>query len=264
MEHEGDVMEYRIVKKDLMNYLFIPELKEMGLKHCFTMRTMDMGTHTNKSLQDRLNNFKSIYDFLEVKPKVLYNGYQVHSNNIAAIEDDTQAEEAPIGRIFKETDGLITNLPDVALITRFADCAPIILFDPVKKVQANIHSGWKGTLQEIAVVGIKRMNILYKSKPKDIIAVIGPSIDKDDFEVSEDVKILFENKFYFHKDIIRVKNKEKYLIDLQKTNKNILLDGGIKEENLTVVDISTYSDERFHSYRRDKDKFGLMGLITVL
>lgn len=257
-------MEYRIVNRDNNNYLIIPELEEMGLKHCFTTRSMDMGTHTNPSLEDRSNNFQLIYDLLQAKPKVLYNGYQVHSNQVAVIEDLTQGEKAPIGRIFKETDGLITNLKDVALITRFADCVPIILFDPVKKVQANIHSGWKGTLQEIGAVGVEKMKILYGSKPKDIVAIIGPSIDKDDFEVEKDVKDLFQKKFDFHENIIRVKNEEKYLIDLQTTNKNMLLNRGIKEDNLTLINISTYSNEMFHSYRRDRDKFGLMGLVTIL
>lgn len=257
-------MEYKIVEDKSNSYIIIPELRDLGLKHCFTTKTMDMGSHTNKSLKSLKENFRNIYDFLNIAPKILYSGYQVHSGNIELIQDLNQGEVNPFGRFIPKTDGLIANREGFALITRFADCTPIILYDPVKRVHANIHSGWRGTLEEIIKNGVEIMENQYESKVEDILAIIGPSIGQDDFEVDKDVMTEFENKFKSHKNIIREKSGGKYLIDLQKINKNILKTSGIMEDNITTIDISTYSNELFHSYRRDRENFGLMALITCL
>lgn len=257
-------MEYKIESKNNKRYITIPELTKLGLKHCFTTIDMDMGTKTNGSIEDIQENFRQIYEYLDVRPKMLYNGYQTHSDNIVAISDIDEGEETPFGRFFPDTDGLVTDKEGIALITRFADCTPILLFDPIKKVQANIHSGWKGTLQRIGANGVDIMIEKYKCDPNDIIAIIGPTIGKDDFEVDIDVMEMFQDQFAFYDEIISKKDDVKYLIDLATTNKRILLSYGIKEENITTVDISTMSDPRFHSYRRDKGDYGLMGLVSIL
>ena len=257
-------MKYEIVEDGYNSYLIIPKLIELGLKHCFTTKTMDIGSHTNKSLKSLKENFNSIYDFLNIDPKILYSGYQTHSKNIEMIWDNKQGQINEFGRFIEDTDGLITDREGIALITRFADCTPVILFDPIKKVHSNIHSGWRGTLQEIVANGVKIMGNEYNSMEKDIIAVIGPSIGKDDFEVDIDVMMEFRRKFESYKGVIKQKNDSKYLIDLQEINKRILLQSGIREESITIIDISTYSNDIFHSYRRDKEDYGLMGLVTSL
>ena len=258
-------MNYKIITKDNHKFIVLPELIKLGLKHCITTKDMDIGLKTNGDVDDIKRNFKYIFDFMGIEPKELYSGYQVHSGTVVDITDMSQGSFYETGKVFYETDGLVTNIEGIALISRFADCTPIILFDPIKKVQANIHSGWKGTLQRIGANGIDIMVNEYSCNPEDIIAIIGPTIGKDDFEVESDVMIQFKEEFDFQDEIIKRKNDIKYLIDLQMTNKEILLSKGIKEENLTIIDLSTYSNvDLLHSYRRDKAGFGLMGAITIL
>ncbi|MDY0235888.1 MAG: peptidoglycan editing factor PgeF [Gudongella sp.] len=258
-------MEYKIVEKNGYRYITIPELTELGLKHAFTTIDMDIGMSTNKNIENLKKNVQEVYDFLDVQPKILYNAYQTHSSNVAIIENLEQGIESQLGRYFPDTDGLITRRDDIALITRFADCVPILLFDKTNKVMANIHSGWKGTLKEITKQAIYVMKRSFNSDPKDIVAVIGPAIGRDDFEVQIDVASQFKDKFIDWEDTIRKKNEIKYLIDLQEINKRILLDSGIQEKNLSIIDLSTYKEkEIFHSFRRDGEKFGLMGLVSVL
>lgn len=257
-------MDYKITTYKNKRYITIPKLTDLGLKHAFTTIDMDIGIKTNKSLEDVRNNINSIYEFLEINPQILYNGFQSHIDNIELIENLNQGEVGPFGRFIPKTDGLITNKKDIALITRFADCTPIVLFDPFKKVQANIHSGWRGTLLEIVIKGIDMMVSKFGSDSKDIIVVLGPSIDKDSFEVKKDVMELFNNKFNY-KDMIYKKNDAKYLIDLKLIIENSLLKKGIKRENIVDIELSTYKrSDLLHSYRRDKEKYGLMGLITLL
>ncbi|NMA48289.1 MAG: polyphenol oxidase family protein, partial [Tissierellia bacterium] len=208
-------MEYNIIKKNAYRYITIPELTELGLKHAFTTMDMDIGMTTNKNIEELKKNVKEVYNLLGIQPKLLYNGYQTHSANIAIVENLGQGIKSPLGRYFPNTDGLVTNRDDVALITRFADCVPILLFDKVKKVQANIHSGWKGTLKEISKKAISVLKESFNSNPKEIIAIIGPAIGKDDFEVEIDVANQFKDKFKDWKDTVRKKNDIKYLINLQ-------------------------------------------------
>ena len=259
-------MQYKIETKNNHRFIYIPELVELGLNHCFTTIDMDIGLKTNGDVKSISKNFDYIFDFMNVKPIEVYSGYQVHSGTVQNISDISQGSfYESTGKVLYETDGLVTGIKNIALVSRFADCTPIILFDPVKKVQANIHSGWKGTLQRIGANGVDLMVEKYDCNPKDIIALLGPNIGFDDFEVESDVMTQFKEKFDFHKDIIRQKNDIKFLIDLHTTNKRILLAKGIKEENLITIDLSTYAnDDLLHSYRRDQKEFGLMGAITVL
>lgn len=257
-------MKYKIETKNNHKYIVIPELRELGLNLCFTTNDMDIGLKTNGNVDDIKQNFKYIFEFMGVNPKELYSGYQTHSASIVNVKDMNQGSVYATGKVFYDTDGLVTDIENIALISRYADCTPIILFDPVKKVQSNIHSGWKGTLQRIGANGVDKMVNDYGCNVEDIIAIIGPTIGKNDFEVESDVKVQFQEQFDFYNEIINKKNDIKYLIDLQTTNKRILLEKGIKEENITIIDLSTVSNDFLHSYRRDKDKFGLMGAITVL
>ena len=257
-------MNYKIISVGNKRYITIPRLSQLGLKHCFTTRDMDMGIRTNPSTRDIKNNLKQINQVLEIKPQVLFRGVQTHSNHIANLLDIAGGENSEIGRVFPDTDGFVTQLKDVALLTTYADCTPLILFDPVKKVHGNVHSGWKGTLQKIGKEALKQMVEDYNCNPDHIIAVIGPSIGKDDFEVELDVMEQFRDTFEFHKEIIRQKDQIKYLIDIQECNKRILMESGIKANNIIVVDLSTKSNPMFHSFRRDGDKFGLMGCITCV
>lgn len=257
-------MNYKIEIKDNIRYIIVPRLQELGLKHLFTTKDMDIGLTTNDSAEDVANNLKKILDFLEVDPKVFCSTQQTHSKNITLIENPNQGIEYEFGRYFPDSDGLITDKTNIATITRFADCTPIVLFDINKKVFANIHSGWKGTLQRIGANGVDLMKESYGSNPKDIIAVIGPTIGNCDFEVDDDVADQFKDEFGYMSNIITKKDDIKSLIDLQTINKNILLESGLLIENIEVIDLSTVASDFLHSFRRDKGKFGLMGSVVVM
>lgn len=257
-------MKYLIETYRDKNFLLIPELAKMGLYHCFTTSHMDMGLKTNGSLESIKENFKIIYDFIGKAPKEIFSGFQTHTDNVQVVSSIDDGKYYAAGKYFPETDGLVTNIPEIGLVTRFADCTPILLFDPVKRVQGNIHSGWKGSLKEIGGEAVDKMIEVYDSNPQDIKVILGPAIGKDDFEVEIDVMELFKNKFYYYEEIISKKNDIKYLIDLKEIITRTLLDKGIAKDNIHSIDISTYSDPRFHSFRRDKESFGQMACITIL
>lgn len=167
----------------------------------------------------------------------LYFLNQVHDKNLIEILNDTSNE-------IKDYDALITKVSSKMLITCFADCVPILLFDKRNRLVASIHSGWKGTVKQIAKNTIEYMKEKYSSKVEDIIAVIGPAIGACCFEVGEDVREKFINTFGN-----KVVNENK--VDLCLSNKRLLVGCGLKDENIECMNICTCcNNNKFYSYRK--------------
>jgi len=161
-------------------------------------------------------------------------------------------------------DSLITNEPEVVLVTIHADCTSFLIYDPVKNVVAASHAGWKGTLNRIGQKTIEKMQEGFGCDPGDIYVGIGPSICKDCFEVDWPVAQFFEPAFP-DADIVRLREDGKYMIDLAKCAAKQFLDAGINPQNIVISDECTYTDkERYFSYRRDNIHCGSMaGFISI-
>ena len=162
---------------------------------------------------------------------------------------------------YSKIDGLITNKSNIALSTTNADCILLLFFDPVKKVIANVHSGWKGTFQKISQKNVQKMIHEYNCNPKDIIACMSPSIRKCHFEVekalADECKKIFDYTGKIH-DIIEQTDKEKWHIDTILINKIILQEIGLKPQNIIDSGIcSVCNSKQIHSYRVEQEGYGL-------
>ena len=154
----------------------------------------------------------------------------------------------------KGVDGLITNEKGVALTIFSADCVPLIFYDPVKKVIAAAHSGWRGTVMDIGGQMVEKMRKDYACRPQDILVGIGPCIGKENFEVGEDVKKEFEKngKYDILNEVFQVKENGKYLLDLRTYIANALSEKGISPEHMELSTECTYaSEDLFFSHRRN-------------
>lgn len=157
----------------------------------------------------------------------------------------------------REHDGMTTNKPGIALCSTVADCAAILLFDPVNKAIASIHSGWKGTKQNILGEGIRRMAERYGSRPGDLLAYVSPAACGEDYEVGEDVASLFPES-------TKPLGGGKYLFDNRAEILRQALAAGMVRENMEISDECTISDKRFHSFRRDGELSGRMVAFIAL
>ena len=211
---------------------------------------------------DKNANYKNLCKSLNLDYKKLVRiENQIHSNFVDKVEDEKDK--------YTKIDGLITNKKGIILTTREADCTPIAIYDPENNAIANVHSGWKGTLNQIVEVAIQKMQKEYNSNPEKLIAVVFPNIDRDHFEVDDDVKDLFAEKFRVTdrlEDIIRLGREEvyvnddflfrrnqKYLIDTNLVNKLTMIHSGMLEDNIIFADIDTVSNAKYiNSYRGSK------------
>ncbi len=146
------------------------------------------------------------------------------------------------------------------LFLTYADCTCLYFYDPIKNVIGNIHSGWRGTYQEIARMAVRKLKEEYGSNPKDIICAISPHIRQCCFEVDEDVKDMFYEKFKNTgkiDSIIIKKENNKYCIDTSLINKIILKEEGVKLGNIIDSEICTKcNQEKTHSFRAEKELSG--------
>lgn len=193
---------------------------------------------------------------------------QDHTQNIQRVDKKINLSVPDFNlNDYNSTDGLITAKKDILLATTNADCILLMFFDPVRKVIANVHSGWKGTLQRISVEAVRKMQKEYESCPEDIICCICPSIRKCHFEVEKDVEQLFRDEF---KElnlelIIERKSEKKWNIDTVQINKEILKMAGLSEKNIIDSKIcSVCNFDLIHSYRVEKEEYGLATAIIGL
>ena len=143
----------------------------------------------------------------------------------------------------------MTNIPGVCIGVSTADCIPIIIYDPEHRAASVVHSGWRGTVANIAGVAVTSMQHAYHSRPETLKAVIGPGISLQNFEVGDEVYDQFAAAGYPMEQIAR--RYEKWHIDLWQCCRLQLENMGLKTENIEVSGICTYDRcDDFFSARR--------------
>jgi YfiH family protein len=179
---------------------------------------------------------------------------QTHSDHIAVVDSVIQAPA------IADTDALITNQPGLFVCVQTADCVPVLLYDPKKKVVAAIHAGWRGTVSKIAAKTVHRMAEEFGCSSANILAGIGPSIHMHAYEVGPDVVNAVENNFSNSPALLKPSLNEGHAyFDLWEANKTILLESGIPEENIEVMGLCSYEHpDLFFSARRDGTETGRM------
>lgn len=245
------------------------------LEHGFTTRlggvsrgkydSLNLALHVGDDNAAVLSNRRKVSRIFSWQLENWSVGEQVHGCRIVAVKEGGRGSLAA-DDAYPETDGMITNVPGVVLSTFAADCIPILLCDPIKRAIGVVHAGWKGTVQMIADKAITELVKNYGTVPADCLAVIGPGIGPDCFEVDSRVKAIWQEKFSFYPEVVRAGNAEdKYFIDLWQTNKRQLIERGLKPDNIAVAEVSTFfRTDLFYSYRAEAGKTGrYAGLICL-
>lgn len=191
------------------------------------------------------------------KEKMLFPK-QTNGTNVAIVNSPNE--------IFPDTDALITNVSGICVGVRTADCVPILLYEPDKKVIGAVHSGWNGTVKKISKKTIQLMIEEYQINPEKLIAGIGPSIGPEVYEIGPDVIELVNDAFIQNHVLSYIPGTQKALFNLWEANKQVLLDCGVLPENIEIARMCTYSDpDLFYSARRDGKKAGRLasGIMMV-
>ncbi len=188
-----------------------------------------------------------------VLPFPVIQGHQVHGFRVGIVDRPDMRKEELNGY-----DALVTALPGCAIGVHTADCVPILLYNPQRRVVAAIHSGWKGTVQRISQKVLFVMKQEFGGRPEEVRAVIGPAIGPDSFQVGEEVVQFFKEQNFPLEDIWSfrpgrsgIPMADGHHIDLFKANRWLLEEAGVPSASIQVAGIDSYTDPSFFSARRE-------------
>lgn len=242
--------------------------------HCYTMSHFDVDFSIDKPFQ-RSKSISNLNNSLSLNPELIFQPIQKHTDDIFVLKNNNY-KFIPNNYLNNNEfikDAVISNTKNVEIITTSGDCISIIMYDPIKNIFANVHSGWRGVVKRICAKTVRQLNYEFNCNPRDIICCLCPSIRKECFDVNNDVMDIYIDEFsnYLKNNPISEYNNTKnqfgktYKIDNILLTKLLLKNEGILEENIIDSGICTFCNSNdFHSKRIEKDEFKRNGCITML
>jgi YfiH family protein len=246
-----------------------------GSSQAYGGETLNLG-FTNEDTHAAVErNRQAFLKALKIPDWPLATVRQIHSDLIHCV---SPPKSAPAG------DGLLTDTPGLLLAIRTADCMPVILVDTKMRAVGVVHAGWRGTLRRIAEKAVGEMRRCFGSQPRDIRAVLGPSIRGCCYEVGEEVRDQFQSQFAYaaelfeehraHSNIVHLKYPLLFLtqrapghsdlpmsivLDLEKANRRQLLDAGLHQRHISTLPLCTSCrTDLLFSHRKEKGLTGRM------
>jgi len=215
--------------------------------------TMNLSEYCGDDSSTVSNNREIVSAFLHIPSENIQVPCQIHGDKIAVVDESFKVlSKENRKQILNGVDALISTVPDLFVAVSTADCVPVLLYAPDRKIVAAIHAGWRGTVQQIVSKTVLYLKEMYDCNVKEILAGIGPSIGLDAFEVGEEVVEAFNNAGLVN-DLILKRNLQtgKAHIDLWEANRQQLLDVGLDAKHIEVASICTYTNnDDFFSARR--------------
>lgn len=254
-----------------ISLLHFPSLAaHVGLVHAVTTRhggvspapyaSLNLSTSTGDSLANVNANYDRLAAALHTTRARFATTWQVHGTRVL------RATEETAGRIDDKADGIITDLPDLPLTQRYADCTPLLVYDPRQHVIGMGHAGWRGTVDGMAAALVQALHDTFGSRPADLVAVVGPAIGPCCYEVGDEVTAAVRHTFPAAASLLTVPEASvtgKPHFDLWAANAWQLHRAGV--EQVEVAGICTRCQhETFFSHRGDGPLTGRFGAVMML
>jgi len=217
---------------------------------------LNLGHTVGDDLATVEENHNRAFAALGIEPRQVVSPYQIHSTHVRLVS------QAHTGTTQPATDGLLTATPGVALLLRFADCVPILLFDAKRRAVGIIHSGWKGAAGNIAAAAVTAFARYVGSRPSDLWAGIGPAIGPCCYEVGEEMADTITKISPEGIKALQRRDGGLYL-DLPSLVRAQLAEAGVKQIALSDICTACHTEEWF-SHRAENGRTGRFGALAML
>lgn len=266
---------FKLNKSGELAFLTIPGFTETGLvNHCFSTRLGGVSSGRLKWLnlgfskgEDKVivsKNYELLCSTVGINYKDLVASDQVHGDVIYVANEHDRGKGITKTSDIKQVDAIITNKRKVPIITYYADCVPLFFLDTVNKAIGLCHSGWRGTIKQIGRKTAEKMFEVFGTTPKNLLVGIGPSVGQCCYEVDELVIEQLTKSFSYWRDLVKPQSNERWRLDLWETNKRMLLEVGVKSENITLSGLCTACHSNlFYSYRKEGATGSLASIIEL-
>lgn len=219
--------------------------------------SLNLSISTGDTPANVLENRARAFRALGRDPASIADLWQVHSADVVVVDQPRGGDWAT-----QQADALVTNRPEVTLFLRFADCVPIVLYDPKKQAIGLVHAGWKGTLLKVAAATVRALTEQYGSRPADVLAGIGPSIGPCHYQVGPEVVEQTRATFANGDAFLRPVNGGVHL-DLWAANTHVLHDAGVEQVETGEVCTACHTED-FFSHRAERGQTGRFGALIAL
>lgn len=256
-----------VEKNELKYYMFeLLEFKDL-IQGIFCRRggvspmpwsSLNLGGTVGDIKENVIENRKRIFDQINRPVASIFDVWQVHGKRVICT-----TTSRPLNTVHQRADAIVTDRGEVTLLMLFADCVPIFLYDPIKKVVGIAHAGWQGTVKKIGQEAVEVMCSQYGCNPADIHAGIGPSIGPDHYEIREDVASRVKTAFGADENCLLHRANGKLYFDLWAANSLVLQQAGVKHIQISNV-CTACNIEDWYSHRGEAGKTGRFGAILSL
>ncbi len=257
-------------EKNGVKVLVCRALEEKGFANGFSTRLGGVSKFPENDLNlagfdedSRENICENRRRFLQVfdEDYALATAWQVHGDAVKIVKNLTDARDGD-GRF----DALASNVENILVGVKTADCVPVLIGDARTKSFAAIHAGWRGTVSSIVSKTIEKMRAEFNTKPQDLICAIGAAATGKNYEIGQDVIDAFRENFSNVENIFTPTRAGHALVDLPLANKQQLLIAGVSPENIYAAPFCTIErTDLFFSYRAEKKLYGKTGrLLSVI
>jgi hypothetical protein len=220
--------------------------------------SLNQGGTTGDSRERVIENRRIAFNNVGLKVETIFDVWQVHGTKIIATDKPRDLDQP-----HKKADGILTSQKGVTLFMRFADCVPILLFDPNLQIISIVHAGWQGTVKRIAETAVDKMVNIYHCDRENIIVGIGPSIGPDHYHVKEDVISQVTKAYPENWKNIIWQQGDSFSLDLWEANRICLEEAGIKK--IEIAGLCTACNlEDWYSHRAEGSKTGRFGVLLAM
>ncbi|MBN2134105.1 MAG: polyphenol oxidase family protein [Acidobacteria bacterium] len=254
--------EYNYLKIiDDLGYFEIKDQGRQGVTIWFTTRFGHQPGDL-EHIKEFPQNFLNMMQAGGVDPEKRVVLKQVHGNGIVQV--NRLEDGSHLSGIIGIGDALITDLPDVPIVIKVADCLSIQLWDEKSDGIANIHCGWRSGAKNIITLTLTKLQKFYGFNPETAHAVLMPAIGKDNYQVGQDVFKEYTENIDGMEDFFSENNDGTFMFDLRGMAKEMLLRAGLKKENNIDIDLCTFErHDLFYSYRREGSSAGRMFAVII-
>lgn len=205
-----------------------------------------------------VENRRRVFDVMGLPVESIYDAWQVHGTHVICAD-----QPRPLDQPHAKADAILTDRPGISLFMRFADCVPVVLFDPRKRVVGLVHAGWRGTVDRAAGVAVEQMRAQYGSQPENVLACVGPSICAAHYEVGEEVQSAARAAFGAQADHLLLAGNGRPHLDLWAANRLALEEAGVRHIEVAGICTACNTADWF-SHRAEHGKTGRFGAIIAL
>lgn len=273
-EDSGTILQE---KNGVAFFQFDSYLRMPWITHCFTTRvggvstgcfsSMNLGYGRGESCETVTENYRRLGAAVGFDWTKVVLSHQTHTTNVRLVTEADAGKGTVRERDYRDTDGLITDVPGLPLVTFYADCVPLYFVDSRHHAIGLSHSGWRGTAGRMGQKTLEAMREAFGTLPEDVRAVIGPSICGDCFEVGPEVLKIFEDEFGREKaeEAAKPGAGDRLYLDLWKLNRLVLREAGVPDKQIAAAGVCTRCNpDLLYSHRLTGNRRGNLAAVLMI